>query len=149
SVEHGGVDLGRGIHVAENTHKHGAARMHGRLIWRDATAIDEPLHKRVVCRYLLEVAIAETVHTRLGGVGDRDVVAGVGDAAHGGAHAGELAGLEHGFGEERVRREQGRLERVLRVVRRRVRLVGFGNALDSDGRGYVATGVTTHAIGHN
>ena len=101
-----GVDLGGRVDVAEHAHQHAAPRVHGGLFGGDAAAVDEALHEGVVGRDLAELAVAEEVDARVADVGDGHAVADAQQGADGGAHAGELLVLEHGLGEQLVRRDQ-------------------------------------------
>ena len=49
--------------------------MDHRLLFGDASAVDEALHEGVVDRHLLEHAVAEQVDTRVADVGESDLVA--------------------------------------------------------------------------
>ena len=145
--QHSRVEFGRGVHIAEHAHEHGAARMHRGLLGGDAAAVDEPLHEGVVLGDLLELAVAQAVDARVADVRERDVVADAEDAADGGAHAGELGVVEHGLGDQRVGGEHRGLQGELGVVGRGVELVGLGDALHRDRGRDVAARVAAHAVG--
>jgi hypothetical protein len=62
-------------------------------------------------------------------VGHRDLVADADDAADGRAHPGQLAVIEDRLGQQRIRRDQRRLQGVLGVLGRGVLGVRLGDAL--------------------
>ena len=115
-VVDGGVDLGGRVDIPEHAHQHRAARVDGRLLRGDAARVDEALHEGVVGADLLEQPVAEAVDAGVADVRHRDLVADPQDAADGRPHAGQLAVLEHGLGEQRVRGDQRGLQRELGVL---------------------------------
>ncbi len=148
-LDHGGVDLGGGVDVAEDAHQHGAARVDRGLLGRDASAVDEALHKGVVGGDLRQFAVAQAVNAGVADVGDRELVADAEKSADGGAHSGQFAVFEHRLGEKRVGGDERGLERELGVIGGLETTVDFGDAVDRDGRGDVASGVATHTVGDN
>jgi hypothetical protein len=123
--------------------------VHGGLLGRDASTVDQSLHEGVIGGDLLELAGAEPVDARVADVRHRQFVAEAQHRADGCAHAGQFRMLENGLGDQRVRGEERRPKGELGVVRGRERLVNVDHSLDRNSGCDVASGVATHSVGHH
>ncbi|MDF2920919.1 MAG: hypothetical protein K0S70_5137 [Microbacterium sp.] len=141
------VDLGIGVHVAEHTHEHRAARVVASFLRGDAARVDQTLHERVVRRDLGQRPVAEEVQARVADVRDDGVLVDHDERADGRAHAGELGA--HLDGADQLCRGVGQ-----RLAQGGLGLGGRGEGLvealepsNREARGDVATGMPAHAVG--
>jgi len=121
-----GVDLRRGVHVAEHAHEHGAPWVGLRLLLGDPAAVDEPLDEGVILRHLRESAVAQQIQARVADVREREFVADGREAAEGRAHARELGPVAHRGAQHAVGLEELILQRsrgAVGVGERRGRVV--------------------------
>ena len=131
--------------VAQDAHDDAALGVGVRLFERDAALVHEHLHEGVVLRHLDDLALVHDVGAGIADVGQRQPVAGLQESRDGGAHACELALLDHGAADLVVSGEDRGLE-VVEDPAVVVRFVEEGQAADGDRGGDVAAGVTAHAV---
>ena len=120
--------------------------MHARLLFGDATLVDEHLHVRVVLGDLDELVATQQIRPRVADMHHGELRAGEENAGQRGAHA-----LERRVGVDRVSQILvGRVDRAPQRIDQRVAgnvFVELCHRRDREVAGHVAGGHATHAVG--